>query len=153
MKKTSLLILLYISLFSSAYAGTVSSGQVIFNTGPVQCSGRIQQQVWTANETTHIIAIQVWNGLTHGSYSDVIGNVVRRSDGSMLIMANHDDYTNGGPERNQKQDWGGNEFILTAGDALILSYSCSASGRTHDGAWIVTIWTTGATGNKSNSGN
>ncbi|HYA40742.1 MAG TPA: hypothetical protein VEF34_05540 [Syntrophobacteraceae bacterium] len=142
MKRTSLLISVCILLFcASAYAGTVKSGQVIFNTGPVGCNGKIKKDVWTAKQTTYIIAIQVWNGLDYGSYSDVIGNVVRGSDGAMLIMANHDDYTNGGSVRNQKQDWAGNLFVLEPGDTLIFSHSCSAASGLHNGAWIVTIWT------------
>jgi hypothetical protein len=132
-------LLLGTSLMPAAAQNTPTAvaGWTIIQTGAVPCQQNYSTMEWKSQWVLHIVAIQIWNGLDDGTAADVIEQVTRKSDGSVLIWGNHDDYQNGGEVRIQKHGWNGNYYLLMPGDSLVLTYSCTWGVH---GNWVVTFW-------------
>jgi hypothetical protein len=130
-----------LSMVSAAKA-QVTSGFMMFITPSYACDGTIRQMTWTAPNSMWLAEVQILNGLSVGQQADVVEWVGRPSDGSVLIMGNHDDYLNGGSVRTQKEYWGGHMFQINAGDLLTFNFTCQQlNGSGAQGQWWVTAWT------------
>ena len=135
-----LLFLIPLLLASVVFAQEMDNG-FFFATATTFCTGATVSKTWTAPYDVKIQSSEIWFGLDAGCQADVNALLVRKSDGAIINIGNHDDYLNGGEVRLHQKDFGSNYFTVKAGDSLVLTGQCMDFKTSCHGTWGATVWT------------
>ena len=111
-------------LASPLYAESI--GRQVLNTGPVACTqDTTPTQLYWSNDTGHVVHItrsQIWIGVDRGGQADIVVNVYRNTDFSILVTVGWDHYA----DPTGLHQWSiPNDMILRPGDGLFVDFYCN----------------------------